>query len=38
MEAQNSPSFFIFFGGFVFVAATVVAQTQRTDKDKDRLK
>jgi hypothetical protein len=38
MEAQNSPSFFLFFGGFVFVATTVVAQTQHTDRDKDSLK
>jgi hypothetical protein len=38
MEAQNSPSFFFFFGEFVFVVAMVVAQTQHTDKHKDRLK
>jgi hypothetical protein len=38
MEAQNSPSFFFFFGEFVFVVAMVVAQTQHIDKHKDRLK
>jgi hypothetical protein len=33
MEAQNSPSFFLFFGGFVFVAATMVAQTQHIESN-----
>jgi hypothetical protein len=38
MEAQNSPSFFLFFGGFVFAVGAVVAPTQHKDRDKDRLK